>query len=1517
MRKALLLNIFFAFITTSGFAQTDQFWSANSDSRSSITTDKAVARLSFPKDFSLFAINFEPFKQQLFAIVDNKNAKHSATISLPNTDGKLEQFEVVEASNFEPALQARFPEIRAFSGRGITDKYATVKLSISPQGIQTMVFRVDKENEFIEPYSKDHTLYAVYKSQRKPGQLPWTCSTDDKQVAAAINKQITSSNIVGSSTGELKTMRLAQSVTAEYSNYFGAFSAADVALVLAAINATLTRCNGCYEKDLALHLNLIANTTDVIYYNPATDPYSPGAVGAGGAWNGELQSTLTSVIGEANYDIGHLFGASGGGGNAGCIGCVCVNGSKGSGFTSPADNIPMGDNFDIDYVVHEVGHQLGGNHTFSFSLEGTGQNKEVGAGITIMGYAGITSYDPAPHSIDIYHETTIGQIQANLAIKTCPVTTNITANNATPVVAAVSNRTIPKSTPFALTGSATDANNDPLTYCWEQNDNATTSGANSVASPGKLTGPNWLSFSQTASPTRIFPKLSTILAGLFVTPTLPGGDAICNIEALSSVSRTLNFRLTVRDNHPYSSTVPVAVGQTAFTDMTVTVDGTTGPFGVTIPNTNVSWAETTAQTVTWSVNGTTGGAVNCANVKISLSTDGGNTFPYVLAASTPNDGTESVVIPAGTITTTARIKVEAVGNIFFDISDANFTITAPPLGFDFTTAALTASVTCGVETSAAITLGTVSNSGYVTPINLSASGNPAGTTVSFSVNPVVPGNNTVVTLNNTNLVPFGTYSVLITGISGTITQTKTLTFTIAPGTGPVINIQPTGQSACIGGSVTFSVTSAAGISYQWQSSTNGGVSFFNIAGATGSTYTIPGVLATQNNYQYRCLVTGQCNTTTSTAGILTINNAPAFTQQPANAGACAGNPVSFTAAASGVGVTYQWQVSTDGGVTFNNIGSATAATYTFVTTLAQNGNLYHCVATGACSPATTSANASLIVGSTLVVNSQPAASVICEGATTTFAVGVTGIVTYQWQESTNGGTSYSDIANGGIYSGVTTPTLTLSAVPATANNNLYRCVISGNCPSINSLGAALTVNTSPAITTQPLSGSTVCATQNTSFTTTATGTALTYQWQVSTNGGATFTNLVNGGVYSNVTTSTITITGATTAMNTYKYRCIISGTCAPAATTLASTLTVYTPITVSANPVNVTVCENSNASFSITAAGTSPTYQWQVSSNGGTSYTNISNGSIYSGATTPTLSLSGVPFNLNNNLFRCIVNGLAPCGLVNSGIGVLSINPLPFAFTVTGGGSYCVGNNGVPVGLGLSQIGVNYQLLLNGVNTGNPIAGTGGPVSFGNRTIPGIYTIVAYNATTGCTQPMAGSVTVVVNPLPTISLSVAPYKNLYPGLITTLTATATSAAAPITYFWYKNNTLINNTGSTLAVNVFSLGDYKVTVTDANGCVNQSQTITIADSANSKLFIYPNPNNGQFNIAYYNAGGLPVKQIITIYSSKGEKVYNKEFPVSLAYQLLNIDLRRNGAGIYYVVLTDANGNRIKTGEVLVK
>jgi hypothetical protein len=667
--KVLLLAVIVG-VSTLAVAAQQVVWSVNNENRAAIVTDKSVARQSFPTEFKLFNLNVDPLRQQLFSIVDINGRQASTVISLPNADGGIEYFEVYEASNFEPELQAQFPEIRAFSGRGLSDKYATLKLSISPQGIQTMVFRTEGLNEFIEAYSQDRTTYAVFRKNRAAGGSPWECSTDATVFVTDAASKNVYSRVPESNTGEAKTMRLAQSCNGEYSNFFGATSSTQVALVLAAFNGTMTRTNGSYERDLGIHLNLIPTTTNVIYYDPATDPYTTL-----GAWNNQLQATLTANIGEANYDIGHMFGASGGGGNAGCIGCVCVDGQKGRGITSPADAIPMGDNFDIDYVAHEIGHQMGANHTFSQGNEGTGVNKEVGSGITVMGYAGITGQDVAPHSIDTFHQASIQQIQVNMATKTCPVNTVMTLNGP-PVVAPVSNYTIPISTPFALTGSATDPQGDALTYQWEQNDNSTTTGNASVASPTKATGPNWLSFPPTASPTRYFPRLQTVQSGLFVTPTL-GGDAIANTEALSSISRTLNFRLTVRDNKAY---VPLStIGQTQFTDMVVTVTNTAGPFKVTSPNTAVTYAGGSSQNLTWDVAGTNTGTVNVANVRILYSTDGGNTFPTVVNATTPNDGAQVVTIPVGN-TTTGRIKVESIGNVFYDMSDANFTVTgvAPP-----------------------------------------------------------------------------------------------------------------------------------------------------------------------------------------------------------------------------------------------------------------------------------------------------------------------------------------------------------------------------------------------------------------------------------------------------------------------------------------------------------------------------------------------------------------------------------------------------------------------------------------------------------------------------------------------------------------------------------------------------------------------------------------------------------------------------------------------------------------------
>ena len=920
MKKLLLL--FLSFLCLNALiAQEKNNFSLHTGT-DKITTDKAVARLSFPKTFKLFDLNIDPLRQDLFSVVGNAS-KHSTIISLPNADGQIEKFEVFEASNFEPALQAKFPEIRAYSGKGITDRYATLKLSVSPQGIQAMIFRTDKENEFIEPYSKDHTVYAVFTSHRETGKLPWRCTTVDTKMADGISAQIDHNGLIERSGGNLKTMRLAQSVTAEYSNYFGATRSAQVSLVLAGINATLTRCNGVYEKDLALHLNLIANSTSVIYYNASTDPYSAASAGSGGAWNAELQNTLTSVIGEANYDIGHLFGASGGGGNAGCIGCVCVNGSKGSGFTSPADAIPQGDNFDIDYVVHEVGHQLGGNHTFSMNNEGTGVNKEPGSGITIMGYAGITSQDLAPHSIDIYHEATIAQIQANLLTKTCPVTTTIV--NSTPVVAAVSNYTIPKSTAFALTGSATDADaGDVLTYCWEQNDNASSSqtGASSVASATKASGPNWISFSPTASPTRYFPKLATILAGALISGPLPGGDAGANTEALSSVARTLNFRLTVRDNAPYSSSAPVSVGQTNFTDMVVTVSAASGPFAVSSPNTAVSYVGGSTQTITWAVASTTAAPVSCANVKISLSTDGGQTFPTVLAASTANDGTEALVIP-NTATTTARIKVEAVGNIFFDISNANFTITAGSSCGTPTGLAASSITTSSATVSWTAVSGAVS---YDVDYKLTSSGtwtNAATATASTSV--AISG-----------LAASTTYDWRVrTNCASSSSAYSAAQFTTA--SVPVCNA-PSGLAASSittsGATVSWTAVSGA-VSYDVDYKLTSSGTWTNAATATASTSVAISGLSSSTTYDWR--VRTNCSFGSSgytaaqfTTAAVVVCNAPSGLASSGVTSSAA--TVSWTAVSGALNYDVDYKLTSSG--TWTNAATATTSTSVAISGLA-------------------------------------------------------------------------------------------------------------------------------------------------------------------------------------------------------------------------------------------------------------------------------------------------------------------------------------------------------------------------------------------------------------------------------------------------------------------------------------------------------------------------------------------------------------------------------------------------------
>lgn len=685
--KKTLLFIVLSFSMGQIFAQDASIWQVKDALR--ISELKRNRTNNVCEGELYFGLDLKEFQKSLVGAHDKFSNLPGIAISLPNSEGVLETYMVWENSNFEPSLQEKYPDIRSYVGKGVSDKFATLNLSVSPQGIQTLVFRADTGTEFIEAYDKEATTYVLFNSNKRiSGRLPFNCNTTDVAATADLANKFAKTTL--SENAKYKTFRLAISCTAEYANYFGATSSANVGLVLAAMNATMTRVNGVMEKDLAVHLNLIATNNQVIYYNSATDPYDDAFRGTGNdpannyqsTWNNQLQLTLTSVLGNSAYDIGHLFGASGGGGNAGCIGCVCVSGSKGSAYTSPSDGNPSGDTFDIDFVVHEMGHQLGANHTFTYAYEGSDVQVEPGSGSTIMAYAGVAdngtnlAYNVQAHSDALFCYKSINQIQSNLAISTasCAVTTALTNINATPTASGGGSFTIPISTAFKLTGSGTDADaGDVLTYCWEQSNLGTVDTTDSASRVlgTKAVGPNFRIFSASSSTSRYFPELSKVFAGNIVVTT--ASDA--NWESCSSVARALNFNFTVRDNH-------AGVGQTKTASATVTVVNTAGPFKVTSQaTTGISYASGSTQTVTWNVANTsilTGSSTVDILLTTNSATNNGNGAVFTtLATGLPNNGTATITLPnISPASTNCRIMIKPSANVFFAVNSRNFTIQA-------------------------------------------------------------------------------------------------------------------------------------------------------------------------------------------------------------------------------------------------------------------------------------------------------------------------------------------------------------------------------------------------------------------------------------------------------------------------------------------------------------------------------------------------------------------------------------------------------------------------------------------------------------------------------------------------------------------------------------------------------------------------------------------------------------------------------------------------------------------------
>jgi hypothetical protein len=586
---------------------------------------------------------------------------------LPRPDGTTMRFGIADAPVMEPGLAAKYPLIKSYAGVGIDDPSVRVRMDISPYGFNAVVIGDPRGPWFVAPFyhlqDGPHISYYqsdVIVSSADMAKLTGSLADSDDDLGPGFANDGGGSGsggtggappVAGLSSGtQLRTYRIAIAATGEYTRDNGG----SVSSALAAIVTTLDQINAIYENDFSIHLSLIANNDKIIYTSGASDPYTNDDKNK---MLGENQANLDSVIGSANYDLGHVFSSLLGGGVAG-LGVVGNASRKGQGTSSYVDFIPnyMG----MSVVPHEIGHQFNANHTFNSANDQSNRNGstayEPGSGSTIMSYAGLISGSPDDNYLSgnnpQFNHSAIDEV-INFVDNVIPgVGTRTATGNSIPAVSGPANTAIPANTPFELTATASDGNNDALTYSWEEHD---LGAANLYTDPDNGASPVWRVFPPTTDPSRSFRKLGDVING-----TATAG------EQPFTQNRNSTFRVIVRDNR-------IGAGAVNEAEVKLTVVDTGAPFSVVSPNTAVSWLGKTTQIVSWNVAGTNANGINAANVRIRLSLDGGLTYPITILNSTPNDGSEFITVPNVT-TSLARIRVEGVGSVFYDISNANFSI---------------------------------------------------------------------------------------------------------------------------------------------------------------------------------------------------------------------------------------------------------------------------------------------------------------------------------------------------------------------------------------------------------------------------------------------------------------------------------------------------------------------------------------------------------------------------------------------------------------------------------------------------------------------------------------------------------------------------------------------------------------------------------------------------------------------------------------------------------------------------
>jgi subtilisin-like proprotein convertase family protein len=801
MTKSGLLKsvflLFFCFPLALNASNTD-------DRKITVAFEPSALQLSSPlpnqhiwaSSFQIYSVDFLTLNEQLNGDdIPHRNdiqPSNNLIIQLPNPNGTFDTYRVFRNTTMHPDLAAAFPEIRTFDVISTSNRSKKGKIDVTPHGFHAMIFDNINGTFFIDPLQMGNTTqYMVYLKSDFVTNKVMACAHDEAEAIYSGDIIDNGDDIaISYASCSLRTYRLAVAATGEYTTFHGG----TVALALAAQVTTMNRVNGVYEKEIAITMTIIANNNLIVYTNASTDPYTNGTPGT---MINQNQTNITNVIGSANYDIGHVFGTNSGG-LAG-LGVVCNNSNKARGVTGSA--APVGDPFDIDYVAHEIGHQFGANHTQNNNCNSVANARyEPGSASTIMGYAGICAPNVQNNSDDYFHTRSLQEMGNFISGSghTCPVLTS--SGNSAPTISGTNGSiSLPISTPFALTATATDPNaGNTLYYRWEQYNNEATTQPPLATATG---GPNFRSFTSTTSPTRYFPSLTAL-----------ANNGPFTWEVVPSVTRNMAFRVTVHDDHTVG-------GCSDYVSTSVSFTNTAGPFILTYPSaTGIVWTGNTTQTVTWNVANTNNSAVNCQSVNIYLSTNGGTSYPTVLATNVPNNGSASVTVP-NLPNTTSRVMVMAANGTFFDISDNNFTIVGAQDGYDLQLLNNTQSVCQGTSAFYDINVDQVGT--FNGPVTLSVSGLPGGATTTWSANPVnTPGLSTLTI--TTSGVAAGVYNLTLNAVSTAGNQSLPLTLTVFDGApSPVSPISPAGGVDGVSIPVTFTWGTSAtpGAQYDIQIST--------------------------------------------------------------------------------------------------------------------------------------------------------------------------------------------------------------------------------------------------------------------------------------------------------------------------------------------------------------------------------------------------------------------------------------------------------------------------------------------------------------------------------------------------------------------------------------------------------------------------------------------------------------------------------------------------------------------------